>query len=164
MAERALAAAEHEGEENLLVWGHYAVGTTCYQRGDLALAYDHLKRARTLYKADEHQTTPYDPGVSTLAYLSRTSWHLGLPDTARVDADDSLRLAQCQKKPASEALALSVLAGLHIALCEPQRAEEYAAQLRDLAANQRMPFFLLTLRFCAAQQLRIKVSFKRASS
>jgi len=141
IAEQALAAAECEGESNLLVWGHYAVGTTCYQRGNLALAYDHLKRARALYKQDEYQSTPYDPGVSTLAYLSRTAWHLGLPDTARVDAADSLRLAERHNKPASKALALSVLAGLHISLCEPQRAEEFAAQLADLAASQRMPFF-----------------------
>jgi class 3 adenylate cyclase/tetratricopeptide (TPR) repeat protein len=142
IADEILTVAKTAREPNLLVWAHYAVGTTCYQRGNLVLAYDNLKRARALYREQEDQSTPHDAGVSTLAYLSRTAWHLGLSETARIDAAEALSLAQRQNKPAAKALALSVAAGLYLSLGEPQRAEEFARQLENLAKSQHMPFFL----------------------
>jgi tetratricopeptide (TPR) repeat protein len=142
IADQTLASAESQGQADLLAWGHYVCGATHYQRGDLGLAYDHLNKAHAFYREADPPDTPYDAGVSTLAYLGRTAWHLGLADTARVHNADALALAEVQNKPASKALALSVAAGLHLSLSEPQRAEEYADELAVLAANHRMPFFL----------------------
>jgi class 3 adenylate cyclase/tetratricopeptide (TPR) repeat protein len=141
VADQILAAAERDGGPALMVWGHHAIGVTCYHRGDLIGAHTHLERAAALYDEQEHTTIPHDPGVVALSYASRTAWQLGMADTARALIQRALALALRLKKPFPLAFVHSIAAGVHLWLREPERAQQFAEALIELAAEQHMPFY-----------------------
>src|SRR5438128_7735769 len=99
LADEMLRLAESNGESAALVWGHFAAGTTCFFRGELVAAGEHLARAIASYDEEHHRALPRDPGASALGHAAWAAWLLGFPNAARRHSREALALAQRLKKP-----------------------------------------------------------------
>jgi len=143
LADEMLRLAESNGGPAALVWGHYAAGTTCYSRGELVAAGEHLARAIASYDEEHHRALPSgDPGVLSLGHAAWAAWLLGFPNAARRHSREALALAQRLKKPLDLAVAQFYAVILHVALREPDRAREIAESLIQLATEQQFPLFV----------------------
>jgi len=142
LADEMLRLAESNGESAALVWGHLAAGATCYSRGELVAAGEHLARAIASYDEEHHRALPSDPGVMALGYAAWVAWLLGFANGARRHSREALALAQRLKKPLDLAYAQLFAGTLHVYLREPDRAREIAESLIQLATEQQFPFYL----------------------
>ena len=98
LAAQFLALAEKQGATAPLMIGHRLMGTSLLQTGDIADAVVHLDRAIALYDPAEHRPLAtrfgQDVKVVILCWRALALWLLGYPEAARVDADETLKIAR----------------------------------------------------------------------
>ena len=98
LAAQFLALAEKQGATAPLMIGHRLMGTTLLQTGDIADALVHLDRAIALYDPAAHRAlaTRFGQDVKVVILCGRALalWLLGYPEAARVDADETLKIAR----------------------------------------------------------------------
>ena len=98
LAAQFLALAEKQGATAPLMIGHRLMGATLLQTGDIADALVHLDRAIALYDPAAHRPLAtrfgQDVKVVILCWRALALWLLGYPEAARVDADETLKIAR----------------------------------------------------------------------
>ena len=149
LAEQALQYAQRADSPDLLLWSHLFCGNTLYYLGEASAARDHLEQSLARYDSHKHNPTVSaplsgavnDPGVSALALLSVTLWHLGHPDQAVKKSEEAVRLAQDlvaqgTSPPFSLALALNFAAELQLFCRGEHAAYDRATELIALSSTQ----------------------------
>ena len=118
LATQFLALAEKQGAAAPLMIGHRLMGTTLLQTGDIADAQVHLDRAIALYDPIVHRPLAtrfgQDVKVVILCWRALALWLLGYPEAARVDADETLKIAREIGQAATLMYALLVTSLTHI--------------------------------------------------
>jgi class 3 adenylate cyclase len=92
LAVQMLTTVERAGLAPFRAWAHFAAGLTSYHAADLAAARAHASQA--LEDETPAAPAPLDPRIAALGLATFTAWQLGLPDTARAYASESLQRAQ----------------------------------------------------------------------
>ena len=136
LASRFFHLAENQEDPTILAAGHFTMGCTLFQLGDLKQARTHFEQALARYDPEHYPFLlhAYGPelGVFCLSYLAHTLWILGNPDQAMERSASALSRAQELAHPFSAALALDYLALLHQFLNDPVGAKERADQAAAL--------------------------------
>jgi len=118
LAAQFLALAEKQGATAPLMIGHRLMGSTLLQTGDIADALVHLDRAIALYDPAAHRPLAtrfgQDVKVVILCWRALALWLLGYPEAARVDADETLKIAREIGQAATLMYALLVTSLTHI--------------------------------------------------
>jgi predicted ATPase len=118
LATQFLALAEKQGATAPLMIGHRLMGTTLLQTGDIADALVHLDRAIALYDPAAHRPLAtrfgQDVKVVILCWRALALWLLGYPEAARVDADETLKIAREIGQAATLMYALQATSLTHI--------------------------------------------------
>ncbi|HEU4370622.1 MAG TPA: AAA family ATPase [Methylomirabilota bacterium] len=117
-ATRLLALARPTNDPGLLIEAHHALWATCFARGELEAAGDHVTQGLALYDADRHASLAavygnHDPAVCALGH---GAWALELsdePEQASRRSAEAVALARTLAHPFSEAHALLYAARLH---------------------------------------------------
>ena len=118
LAAQFLALAEKQGATAALMIGHRLMGSTLLQTGDIADALVHLDRAIALHDPAAHRPLAtrfgQDVKVVILCWRALALWLLGYPEAARVDADETLKIAREIGQAATLMYALHVTSLTHI--------------------------------------------------
>jgi predicted ATPase len=117
-ATRLLALARVTGEASLLIEAYHALWATCFARGELAAALDHVAQALALYDRDRHAALAavygnHDAAVCALGHGAWASELSGDSEQAGRQSADAAALAQTLGHPFSQAHALLYAARLH---------------------------------------------------
>jgi predicted ATPase len=144
LGEQCLTLAQRAQSPALLLWAHYALGTTLFALGEFAPARAHLEQGIGLYDPQKRrsQRALQDPGVACLAYMALVLWFLGYPDQALKRIHEALTLAQKLSHPFTLAFALNAAAWLHQLRREGRTAQERAEVETSLSREQGFAFFL----------------------
>jgi predicted ATPase len=125
-----LTLAQRTQDAALLVEAHFALGTTGFIRGDLALARAHLAQALTQYDPQQHRTLAtlysFDPQVGSRDFGGGLLWMLGFPDQAVQESQAALAWADAVGHPFSQAFARLWAAILHQLRREAPHAQAHA--------------------------------------
>jgi predicted ATPase len=139
-----VALAEQTKSPELLVEAHLRLGVDCFLCGELTAAREGIERSLRVYDRDRHRSHAFlygqDPGVVSLAHLSRIRWALGYPAQAITRAHEALALGHELKHPFSLAWALysrTRLAGP--CLRQWREAQAIAEELLALSIEQGFP-------------------------
>jgi predicted ATPase len=147
LARRLLGISGRLGGPEAPLDAHFAMGCTCYWRGDLASARVHLERALSLYDVERYRNRPMpygqDPRVAGGIHLAQCLWLLGHPDQALEQNQASLAGAKEVAHTFSVGMALDFGARLHHMRREPELAAGSARALMELAAEQGFGLFTL---------------------
>ena len=123
LASRFFHLAENQENPTISAAGHFTMGCTLFQLGDLKQARKHFEEALARYDPKHYPFLlhAYGPelGVFCLSYLAHVLWILGNPDQAVERSASALSRAQELAHPFSAALALDYLALLHHFLGRP---------------------------------------------
>lgn len=145
LGEQLLTLAQRVQEEELLLVAHNVLGDTLIWLGEFADAREHLEQGVALYNPHQYRSHAflygYDSGVHCLSFLAWALWYLGYPDQALRRIHEALTLAQELSHPFSLAFALAFAAWLHRLRREEQAAQEQAAAVINLAADQEFLFW-----------------------
>jgi hypothetical protein len=97
--QQLLALGTQNGDSEMLLGGHTALGITAVHNGQIKSGHDHLQTAMEFYDTSQHATYVarynLDPGVYAGPGSQRTFWFLGYPDRARRRTAETL--AWCGK-------------------------------------------------------------------
>jgi len=104
-----------------------ANGQTCYYRGDLVGAEEHLKRLQSFAEGADFRQFPGAFAIG-LGLSSLTAWTLGHADSARERIANAVVLAGRSKNPYDLAFARFFESSLYQFLREPRRAEEASVE------------------------------------
>ena len=117
IGEQLLPLAERTHDPASIMGGLWVSGWPDFLQGAFTSARDHLERGIALYDRQHyHRHTMLfgvDLGVSLLAWLPHSLWHLGYPEQALQRSHAALTLAQELSHPYSLAFALDYTAMLH---------------------------------------------------
>jgi DNA-binding SARP family transcriptional activator/pimeloyl-ACP methyl ester carboxylesterase/predicted ATPase len=146
LAEQALSVAQWLQDGALILEGHRALGMILFHLGKFAGAREHLEQSSRLYDPQQHSSQALlfvaDPGVSSLAYLARTFWHLGYPEQALQRSDAAVELAQSLGHPFSLAAAHVYAARVHQCRREAHPTREHAEAAITLATEHHFPHYI----------------------
>ncbi len=96
--QRLLALAQQSGDTGYICLAHRVLGVLGLYRGELLAAHTHLEEALALYDEERHGTLTFRFGshvaISARGWLSVILWLLGLPDTARRQAEMAVAAAR----------------------------------------------------------------------
>jgi class 3 adenylate cyclase/predicted ATPase len=96
--QKLLALAQESGNTGYICLAHRVRGVLALYRGELAAARTDLEKAVEIYDHEQHSALTFrfgsHVGISAKAWLSVTLWLLGLPDTARRLADETVAAAR----------------------------------------------------------------------
>jgi class 3 adenylate cyclase/predicted ATPase/DNA-binding winged helix-turn-helix (wHTH) protein len=138
LGEQCLALAHQLHDPTLLLWGHWALGTTLWFLGECAPAAAHLVQGTAFY--EHHQPQPRyggtNPGVLCLSYAALALWALGYPDQALQRSQEALTRARELAHPFSLTQALFLAALLHQFRREVDAARTYTEASMALARAQ----------------------------
>jgi predicted ATPase len=139
LGEQLLSLAHSLHDSASLVEAHRVLGTVLWNRGELALAHEHLERGIALYEPHQHRTLAFrygaDPSVVCRFYVAVVLWSQGYPQQARRRMEEALTLAHDLAHPHSLAFVLVFAAILHRLCGEVQAAYTRADAARLLAAE-----------------------------
>ena len=145
LAAQFLALAEKQGATAPLMIGHRLMGTTLLQTGDIADALVHLDRAIALYDPAAHRPLAtrfgQDVKVVILCWRALALWLLGYPEAARVDADETLKIAREIGQAATLMYALQATSLTHIQCGNWAEANERVDELVALADEKGALFW-----------------------
>lgn len=144
LADQILVACERDQKTRTQAWGYYYQGLIQYHRGEFAIAWESLRRARAAYREDEHRKNPQDPGSETIEYQAMTAWHLGLADTARTHIEEALALNDRIRKPYARAHCEFYAAFLNAKLRDPRATARFAEHLVKLSSDSSIPLYFQT--------------------
>jgi tetratricopeptide (TPR) repeat protein len=147
LGEQLLELAGRAEEPVFLLAAHYALGLTLTHLGEWTEAHRHLQAGCDLYAPEALQRHPslfssHDPGVSCLAHLARTLWHLGYPHQALAASRDALALARTRSSHFSLALALCYGSRVHQLRREVLATQELAEETIALSTERGFPYWL----------------------
>src|SRR5262249_36525870 len=110
LGEQLLRLADSLHDPASLIEAYRVLGTVLWNRGELALAHEHLERGIALYAPHQHRTLAFrygaDPGVVCRFYAAVVLWSRGYPQQARRRMAEALTLAQDLAHPHSLAFVL----------------------------------------------------------
>lgn len=136
LASRFFHLAENQENPTISAAGHFTMGCTLFQLGDLKPARQHFEDALARYDPEHYPFLlhAYGPelGVFCLSYLSHVLWILGNPDQAVERSASALSRAQELAHPFSAALALDYLALLYHFLGHHEEAKKRAEEAATL--------------------------------
>ena len=145
LAAQFLALAEKQGATAPLMIGHRLMGTALLQTGDIADALVHLDRAIALYDPATHRPLAtrfgQDVKVVILCWRALALWLLGYPEAARVDADETLKIAREIGQAATLMYALQATSLTHIQCGNWAEANERVDKLVALADEKGALFW-----------------------
>ena len=139
VALECLDLAQKRAEENLLITGHFLLGSSLFHLGQFESSRRHLEQALTGDGAPSERALLHlfggpDVGVFCRCYFSHVLWHMGFPDLAARTSDQAIALATEKSHPFSLAIALNYAAMLQVFSQQSRlalaRAEEAAAVCR----------------------------------
>ena len=137
MGERILRMAEHQNDEGMLVEGHLVFGYNLAFYKNLSEGLGHLEKAIAYFDPDKARTQRFrignNPGVVAFNISAFFLWMLGFPDRALERANAAVALAKKLEQPYSLAYALFHAGVLHHWLRKPERVEEYASAVLEIA-------------------------------
>ena len=122
--QRVMALAERMGDHDCLLEAHHlGWGALCFT-GEFAAAQRHVEEGIACYQRerDHHLTYTYsghDPGACGRGFGALILGQLGYAERAQALADDALALAEALAHPFTLAIALQLVAYLHLLLREP---------------------------------------------
>jgi class 3 adenylate cyclase/predicted ATPase len=144
-AQCLLSLAQRAQDPALVLEAHRAMGSSCFNLGDLEEARTHFEQVVALYDRQTHQAHLFryglDPGVFALGYLGWVLSLLGYPDLARRRADEGLQLAQQLNIPYVTTYALVLAAEVDVQQRDGDRACERAGAAVALADEYGYPFW-----------------------
>jgi class 3 adenylate cyclase/predicted ATPase len=146
LGEQMLGIARNVQDSSLLLEAHHLLGNVWAGLGELEKAQVHLAQGISLYDLHQHRNHAFrygghDSGVCCLSLHSLVLWFLGYPDQAVKGARAALVLAHEVAHPVSSALALWLVAQLHLLSRDSQAARELAQELLSFAEQQDLPYF-----------------------
>ena len=145
LAAQFLALAEKQGATAPLMIGHRLMGTALLKTGDIADALVHLDRAIALYDPAAHRPLAtrfgQDVKVVILCWRALALWLLGYPEAARVDADETLKIAREIGQAATLMYALQATSLTHIQCGNWAEENERVDELVALADEKGSSFW-----------------------
>ena len=142
LADRVLAAAQHDGSQRAQIWGYYLQGVVRYHRGDLVLSLERLDLAHKAYSEDDHRKNPQDPGSEALEYLALTSCQLGMTNFARARIREAIILNERLGKPYARTHCQFYAAYLHALMRDPPATWKFSESVLKLAAERSIPLYV----------------------
>jgi predicted ATPase/class 3 adenylate cyclase len=143
MGERILRLAERHNDVAMLVEGHLVFGYNLAFYKNLNEGLEHLEKAIAYFDPDKTRTQRFrignNPGVVAFNISAFFLWMLGFPDRALARANDAITLAKKLEQPYSMAYALFHAGMLHHWLRMPERVEECAGAVLEIAEEQEYP-------------------------
>jgi predicted ATPase len=137
MGERILRMAERQNDEVMLVEGHLVFGYNLAFYKNLSEGLGHLEKAIAYFDPDKTRTQRFrignNPGVVAFNISALFLWMLGFPDRALDRANGAIALAKKLEQPYSLAYALFHAGILHYWLRMPERVEECANGVLEIA-------------------------------
>ncbi len=142
---RALHGAGLERGDTLSVLdGHYALGCTLVDMGDVEPSLQHLERGMAVDEADPGRVPSYhagmELGITTPAFSVMPLWLLGRPDAALERARRTADKGRALGHPLSLAFALYYVTWAHIHRGEAARAAESAREIVKLSEEHGLFF------------------------
>ena len=132
-----------EGNDNLLMEGLFAVGSTLVFRGGLEEARATLERALDLDHPERDRSNAFltgqDVGVTTRSYLALALWQQGFPERALAVSLEAIAEARRLSHPFSLISALATNCSLHQLRGEPEEVLRSAEEA--IALSERLGFF-----------------------
>ena len=137
MGERILKLAERHNDVGMLVEGHLVFGYNLAFYKNLNEGLEHLEKAIAYFDPDKTSTRRFrignNPGVVAFNISAFFLWMLGFPDRALERASEAVTLARKLEQPYSMAYALFHAGILHYWLRKPERVEECANGVLEIA-------------------------------
>ena len=138
--------AQRHATLTLRLEAHEALGSPLFFLGDYAAAWAHFEQGITYIdpaaQAAEALRHGVAPGVRCLALVANTLWCLGVPAQAVRRSQERLALAQALVHPHSLAVALHLVASLHLCCREAPAVQAQAVALLRLATAQGLPLYV----------------------
>ena len=136
-----LDLAEREGNESILIEGHFVFGSATAFTGDLQVGLPHLDRAIELFDPNTHGSGRYrlgtSPGVVARVAAGLIRWQSGALDQAVASATEALDLARELDHPFSLAYALYHNGFLDYNRGRFDQAREHAIELAAVATENQ---------------------------
>jgi len=137
MGERILRLAERHNDVNMLVEGHLVYGYNLAFYKNLNEGLEHLEKAIAYFDPDQTRTQRFrignNPGVVAFNISALFLWMLGFPEQAIERANGAVDLARKLEQPYGLAYALFHAGMLHYWLRMPERVEECAIAVLEIA-------------------------------
>ena len=145
LAQEFLTLAQHVQDPVRLLGGHYVLGGTLLELGELAPSRAHLEAGLALRdpQRDRSRDSRRDLDVSCLRRLARILWLQGYPDQALSSIHTALTYAQELAHPFSLGEAFYHVASLHQLRREVSQTQEQAEAAMALARDRGFPSWLL---------------------
>jgi len=145
LAAQFLALAEKQTATAPLMVGHRVVGASLLFTGDIAQGRVHFDQALALYDPTKHRPLAtrfgQDVRVTILSFRSVALWVLGYPETARVDAERSLKDAREIGLAATLMYSLSIVAATYCWRGNYVETEALAEEAIALAEEKGISFW-----------------------
>ncbi len=137
MGERILRLAERHNDMNMLVEGHLVYGYNLAFYKNLNEGLEHLEKAIEYFDPDKTRAHRFrignNPGVVAFNISAFFLWMLGFPEQALERANEAVALAKKLEQPYSMAYSLFHAGMLHYWLRTPERVEECANAVLEIA-------------------------------
>jgi len=137
MGERILRLAEHHNDVGMLVEGHLVYGYNLAFYKNLNEGLEHLEKAIAYFDPDQTRAQRFrignNPGVVAFNISAFFLWMLGFPERALERANGAVALAKKLEQPYSMAYSLFHAGMLHHWLRMPERVEECADVVLEIA-------------------------------
>jgi predicted ATPase len=146
VAEQLRRLGENANDSRILLWGHYALGSSSCWLGEFRATLHHLRQ--TLARYDSHDRRSYtleygqDPGIGCGSIEVLVSWISGHPDQALSMARETLTLAREQSHPWSIGYAMLFAAWVHRLCGDAATSQELAETVIALCTEQGIPAWL----------------------
>jgi predicted ATPase len=139
LAEQIMRRAQSAHDPALSLYAQYALGATCYWKGELVRAREHLEMAISIYDPRRHRPLTFrygfDVGGGCLTFAAFALWALGYPDQALKRGNEAVALAQELSHPFSLAIAQFAVGAIHQYRREARAAQEMAEAQIALSAE-----------------------------
>jgi len=137
MGERILNLAKRHNDVGMLIEGHLVYGYNLAFYKNLNEGLEHLEKAIAYFDPDKTRTQRFrignNPGVVAYNISAFFLWMLGFPDRALERAKGAVTLARDLEQPYSMAYALFHAGMLYHWLRKPERVEECASAVLEIA-------------------------------
>ena len=143
LADELLEAAQHSGEEDMLVVG-YASRCVCkFWLGELSQSLDDGDQILALYNKEKHRylvrLLNLDPKTVAKGYAAMSMWRLGYPERAAQLGNETVEHARALGFPFDLASALWYSTNVIDLLREPEQIRKQAEELERLGSEHNMP-------------------------
>jgi len=146
LAENCLRLADKTGDSGLLVEAHHVSGVGLIGVGDFGCAHEHLEKALSLYRSEQHRSLLYvyahDPAAVGLVHNAWTLWFLGYPDQALKKCRDGIEMAQKLGHPYTSATVATFAGWLQFFCGNNQHLERFVSTALELSTEHDFAFYI----------------------